>query len=89
MLQAFKVEFNYNENSDTLKIWGQPCLNGGALDGQNDHRLIMTGMIAATCAQEPITIINAQGVEKSYPMFFNDYQKLGGSYYVLENGEES
>ena len=61
---------------------GQP-LSGGQIDGANDHRIVMTAAIAATFAQDPLIINDAQAVAKSYPHFFEDYALLGGSYNVL------
>ena len=40
----------------------------------------MAAAIAATIAQEAVTILGAQCVEKSYPSFWEDYEKLGGRY---------
>lgn len=38
----------------------------------------MAAALAATVCTAPVTIENAQAVEKSYPGFFRDYEKLGG-----------
>lgn len=53
---------------------------GGQVDSVNDHRIAMASAIAATIADGPVTIRNAQCVEKSYPSFWREYQKLGGNY---------
>ena len=53
---------------------------GGSVDSVNDHRIAMATAIAATIASGPVTIHNAQCVEKSYPSFWQVYQKLGGNY---------
>lgn len=39
--------------------------------------------IAACAAENPITILGAQAVNKSYPGFFDDYRRLGGKADVL------
>ncbi|MDE6103546.1 MAG: 3-phosphoshikimate 1-carboxyvinyltransferase [Oscillospiraceae bacterium] len=53
-------------------------LKGGITDSFGDHRIAMSAAIAATICSEPVIIKNADSVEKSYPSFFKDYQKLGG-----------
>lgn len=58
-------------------------LTGGTVDSFNDHRISMAMAIAATRCTEPLTIINASCVEKSYPNFFDDYLKLGGKTNVI------
>ena len=40
----------------------------------------MAAAIAATVCTEPVTILGAQCVEKSYPGFWEEYQLLGGNY---------
>ena len=64
---------------DSLIIHGT-SLRGGIVDATNDHRIAMSAAIAATICTEPVTVINAQSVEKSYPGFWEDYKKLGGQY---------
>ena len=53
---------------------------GGIVDALNDHRIAMSAAIAATVCRESVTILNAHEVKKSYPGFWEDYQKLGGNY---------
>ena len=53
---------------------------GGTVDATNDHRIAMSAAIAATVCAGPVTILNAHEVKKSYPGFWDDYKKLGGSY---------
>lgn len=64
---------------DTLTVSGTG-LRGGTVDSRSDHRIAMAAAIAATVCTQPVTILGAQCVEKSYPGFFAEYQKLGGSY---------
>lgn len=53
---------------------------GGTVDSHNDHRIAMAAAIAATVCTEPVTIIGAEAVNKSYPKFWDEYRKLGGHY---------
>lgn len=50
------------------------------IDAAGDHRIAMAAAIAATVADGPVTILGAQCVAKSYPTFWEEYKKLGGSY---------
>lgn len=70
------------EYPDSLEITGGE-LKGGLVDSFNDHRIVMAMAIAAQRCQESITIKNVEAVEKSYPNFFEDFQKLGGKINVL------
>ena len=40
----------------------------------------MSAAIAATVADGPVTILNADSVNKSYPKFWEEYSRLGGYY---------
>lgn len=53
---------------------------GCTIDAAGDHRIAMAAAIAATVADAPVTILGAQCTAKSYPSFWDEYQKLGGSY---------
>lgn len=66
-----------DEYPDALCVHGGQ-LTGGTVDAQNDHRLVMAAAIAALKCTEPVTILGAEAVNKSYPSFFVDYALLGG-----------
>lgn len=64
---------------DTLTVF--PCrLRGGRVDACGDHRIAMSAAIAATVSDEPVTILGADSVNKSYPRFWEEYKHLGGCY---------
>lgn len=67
-----------DEHPDGLTVYGGQ-LTGGTVDAQNDHRLVMAAAIAALRCKEPVTILGAEAVNKSYPAFFADYKALGGT----------
>jgi len=68
------------EGPDSLTMTGQATLAGGVtVSSHNDHRIAMMAAIAATCCEKPVTITQAQCVQKSYPDFWEDYEDLGGS----------
>ena len=68
------------EGADRLTITGQPegLAGGVTVDSHNDHRIALMAAIAATRCAAPVTIIGAECVAKSYPDFWEDYERLGG-----------
>jgi len=66
-----------------LIIKGKKKLKGGVVSGAGDHRIIMSAAIAALCCTEPVTITGAEAISKSYPLFFDDFRKLGGEAVAL------
>lgn len=68
---------------DGLIINGKSKLQGGTVSSFNDHRIAMMAAIASIACENPVTINDAEAVNKSYPGFFKDFQALGGS--VIES----
>ncbi|MEN6595166.1 MAG: 3-phosphoshikimate 1-carboxyvinyltransferase [Clostridiaceae bacterium] len=58
-------------------------LSGGTVDGCRDHRIVMAAAIASNACREPVTILGADAVNKSYPEFFEDFAHLGGNWDVV------
>lgn len=71
---------------DTLTLEGLDHLKGGTVDGCNDHRIAMMAAVAAVACKEPVTILGAECVKKSYPRFWEDYTALGGEVHGLISG---
>ena len=70
------------EGPDFLRIRGRDSLAGGCtVDCCNDHRIAMMAAVAATRCREPVTLLGAECVAKSYPAFWDDYKSLGGQVY--------
>lgn len=65
--------------ADTLTVYGTG-LTGGTVDSYHDHRIAMSAAIAATICRQPVTILRAECVNKSYPKFWEEYARLGGNY---------
>jgi len=53
-------------------------LHGGDAEAHQDHRIAMAAAVMALRAPQPVTIHGAECVNKSYPNFFGDLEKLGG-----------
>ena len=64
---------------NTLTIHGTG-LRGGTVDAMNDHRIAMSAAIASTVCADPVTILGAECVSKSYPQFWDEFLRLGGKY---------
>lgn len=66
------------ETGDGLIITGVSSLQGGLAEGFNDHRIVMALAVAAIKASRAVTITDRESINKSYPAFFTDYNRLGG-----------
>ena len=51
-----------------------------------DSRVVMSLAMAGLRAEEDVSISDAESVRKSYPDFFEVYQKLGGIARVVSMG---
>lgn len=67
------------EGPDFLEFQGVEALTGGTVDSFNDHRVAMMVAIAATKSVGAVTLTGAEAVAKSYPDFWEEYERLGGS----------
>ena len=77
LLQALGIRVESDQN--TMTVHGGQFI-GGTVDACADHRIAMAAGIAATVADGPVTILGADCVAKSYPAFWQEYQRLGGKY---------
>ena len=77
MIEALGGKAEATEN--TLTIYGTGY-TGGTVNSHNDHRIAMAAAIAATVCSNPVTIVGCEAVNKSYPKFWEEYERLGGKY---------
>lgn len=70
------------EKQDGLVITGVKSLRGGIVEGVNDHRIVMAMSVAALMAEDTVTVTDSESVSKSYPGYFDEYNRLGGKSYV-------
>lgn len=64
---------------DGLLITGKNdkfSLNGGTVSSHNDHRIAMTAAIASTVCEKEVIITASEAVNKSYPLFWQDFNRL-------------
>lgn len=63
---------------DGLLIKGVKKLKGGTVKGYNDHRIVMAASVAALGCENEVTITDRESINKSFPNYFEEYEKLGG-----------
>ena len=63
---------------DTVYVHGTGQLKGGIVDSFADHRIAMSGAVASLICQDPVTVLGAECCAKSYPDFFEDFERIGG-----------
>lgn len=75
--------------NDRILIEGMPLLEGNVtLDCPYDHRLIMMLVAISPCLRKPITIQNAEAVNKSYPNFWHDLRKISTAIIEVTEDEK-
>jgi len=80
-----KLGVDIEVSGNEIIIQGSTKLLGGVtLDSHNDHRIAMMVAIASLVSTNPITLTNPYAINKSYPNFYKDYQKLGGQITIKE-----
>lgn len=70
-----KIGVGIELDSDCMIIKGTRP-KGGTISSHNDHRIAMSLAVAALNSENPVTIENAECVDKSYPQFWNDFNSL-------------
>jgi 3-phosphoshikimate 1-carboxyvinyltransferase len=64
------------ELPDGIVVHGKGSLAGGTVNAHGDHRIAMSAAVASVICDAPVTIIGAEAVGKSYPKFFQDFDRL-------------
>ena len=83
-ITSIKTELNklgakVEEKGDDLVIQGVDGFKGGVtVSAWNDHRIAMSLAIASTRCEKEIVIEEAESVKKSYPHFWEEFEKMGG-----------
>lgn len=71
------------ETPDGMIINGTDNMYSAVLKGYNDHRIVMAFSVAGLFLNGETVIDDAQSINKSYPAFFEDYNRIGGKANVL------
>lgn len=76
--ELLKLGVDIKTTEDEIFISGKKIYDGGIEEaGHKDHRIVMSLAVAATIMKKPVIIDGAEAVEKSYPDFFKDIEKIG------------
>ena len=79
-----KMGVDVTETPDGMIISGG-TVHGADIDGYNDHRIVMAFSVAGLFADGVTTITDCESINKSYPDFFEDYNRIGGKANVISN----
>ncbi len=72
-----KLGIQIDLEGDIMKIHGGHGLQGAEVHSHHDHRIAMAAAVAALGASGPVTIGDAEAIDKSYPEFYIDLRRLG------------
>ena len=72
-----KLGIRIDLKEDTMLVYGGTGIHGAEVFSQHDHRIAMACGVAALCADGPVTITDAEAVNKSYTDFYAHLQHLG------------
>lgn len=76
LIRALGGKISAGENY--MEIEGCGILRGGTAEAFGDHRIAMSAAAASVFCENEVTVIGADAVNKSYPTFFEEFDKLGG-----------
>lgn len=84
-LHAITTELNalgadVKELEEGLIIHGKSTLKGGVVKGWNDHRIVMSLVVASLACENAVYIEGCEAIQKSYPHFFDHFKSLGGIF---------
>jgi 3-phosphoshikimate 1-carboxyvinyltransferase len=76
-IEFAKLGIRIDLNDDTMLVYGGTGIHGAEVFSQHDHRIAMACGVAALCANGPVTITDAEAVNKSYTDFYAHLKHLG------------
>ena len=77
-----KMGIKIDLQGDIMLVHGGTGIKGASVHSHNDHRIAMACAVAALTADGPVTIDNAEAINKSYPEFYDHLALLGGKVAV-------
>ena len=78
-----EINVNIEKTDDGLLISGGSKFKSSRLDCFKDHRIVMAMAIAGTISEGKTILKDAQSIRKSYPEFFDHFERLGGLVNVI------
>ncbi|MGN1044278.1 MAG: 3-phosphoshikimate 1-carboxyvinyltransferase [Acutalibacteraceae bacterium] len=82
-----KLGANITSDDNCIIIRGGKKLHPGSVWSHNDHRILMSLVVAANQIQGVTEISDIDCVKKSYPDFFRIFRHLGGLANVIDMGK--
>lgn len=77
-----KMGIKIDLQGDIMLVHGGTGIKAAHVHSHNDHRIAMACAVAALTADGPVTIDNAEAINKSYPEFFDHLELIGGKVAV-------
>ena len=74
-----KMGVSIELEGDVMRVRGGGKVGEAIVHSRHDHRIAMACAVAALKAEGPVTIEDAEAIDKSYPDFYRDIQKLGAN----------
>lgn len=78
-----KLGIRIELKKEEMLIYGGTGIHAAETSSHYDHRIAMACAVAALNADAPVKITHAEAVNKSYPEFWNHWQKIGGKVQVI------
>lgn len=72
-----KMGVKIDLEDDLMLVHGGVGVQGAEVHSHHDHRIAMAAAVAALGASGPVTISDAEAIDKSYPEFYVDLRRLG------------
>ena len=84
-----KLGINVEEKEDGMIINGAQNIKNNVenivLNGYNDHRIVMAFSVVGLISNTDLSITDASAINKTYPNFFEEYNRLGGNAKLIKN----
>ena len=79
-----KMGIRIELDGDVMRVHGGGVLKGARVHSRHDHRIAMACAVAALKASGPVTIEEAEAINKSYPDFYRHLEVLGGKVNIQQ-----
>ena len=79
-----KMGIEIRLQDDLMLVTGTGKLKQAATHSHHDHRIAMACAVAALKAEGPVTIAEADAINKSYPGFYQHLQSLGATVTTIQ-----
>ncbi len=87
ILKCLGADVKIDEGNGVIEVnGGVNRVRGGGcvIDAVNDHRIVMMSIIGGLLAEEPVTVVNWEGISKSWPTFIWELEKLGAKIQIIQ-----